>query len=204
MAEERPILKTAKWQNYESVWEHSKASGNDLLLLLVLIKFRQSKTFATKETIALKMRCNVDTVDRCLKRLKRLGELDWDKGSAKSQRANSYRILLPGLDLDTPANSPAVSSSIPPQTRAEYPRNITPPNISKQNLNIYIENMIFGDEKWVELSTEIAKQLGLSVLQVRESLDRFKASPVFTAAKSEREKCWRWFNWLLAEKNEGR
>lgn len=195
------ILKTAKWQEYEYVWEHSKASGNDLLLLLTLVKFRQSKTFATKETIASKMRCNVDTVDRSLKRLKVLGELDWDKGSAKSQKANNYRILLPGLDLDTPAVSTAVStansSSIPPQTHGKYPRNITPPNISKYKLNIYIENMIFESDVWGKVTEEIAVDLGLSAVEVSRMLKAYKAHLSFREAKTEFEKCKRWFDWLL-------
>ena len=196
-------MRNAKWQDYEAVWEHSKASGNDLLLLLTLIKFRQSKTFATKETIAGKMRCNVDTVDRCLRRLQRLGELEWDKGSARSHKANSYRILLPGLDVDTPLVSTAVltanSSRIPPYSHPKYPRNITPPNISKQNLNIYIENMMFDDEAWRELTRVIAEQKGFTVLQVAEVLARFKGSQGYLQAKNDREKCWRWFNWLLKE-----
>ena len=197
-------MKSAKWQDYEAVWEHSKASGNDLLLLLTLVKFRQSKTYVTKETIAWKMRCNVDTVDRCLKRLQRLGELEWDKGSAKSRKANSYRILLPGLDLNTPLVSTAIStansSEIPPYSQGKYPRNITPPNISKQNLNIYIENMSFKDEKWSELTEVVGLQIGLEAWQVKESLQRYLDHVTYRTASSEREKCFRWFSWLLNEK----
>ena len=205
MADERLLFKTAKWQDYESVWEHSHASGNDLLLLLVLVKFRQSKTFVTKETIALKMRCNVDTVDRCLKRLKNLGELEWDKGSAKSQRANSYRILLPGLDLDTPANSPRNSSAIPLETHSEYPRNITPPNIKKQNLNIYIDfdfDLDLGsDFRKAMLQRKI--ELGLTVDQVTDCLARFQKHPCFTATKDRRVQADRFLNVWLPNEVEG-
>ena len=124
-----------KWQEYECVWGNSRASGNDLLLLLVLVKFRQDGgMWATKEKLALLMRCNVDTVDRCLKRLKALGELDWDKGSNHSRKANFYRIYLPGLDENTPLNSPRNSQEIPPETHGEYPRNITPLNIKEIEL----------------------------------------------------------------------
>ena len=194
------ILKTAKWQEYESVWEHSKASGNDLLLLLTLVKFRQSKTFVTKETLAAKMRCSVDTVDRSLKRLKMLGELEWDKGSAKAQKANNYRILLPGLDADFTAISTAVStansSSIPPQTHGEYPRNITPPNISKQKLNIYIENMMFESDEFRVLTQQVAEGLGLSAIEVHGMFDAFISHPSFRLAVSDFDKCKRWFDWL--------
>ena len=77
-----------KFEDYEAVWQNSAASGNDLLILLALVKFRQPKgMYATRETLAELLKCNVDTVDRSLKRLKELGELEWVKGSDKSKRA---------------------------------------------------------------------------------------------------------------------
>jgi len=45
--------KRYKYEDYEVIWKHSKASGNDLLLLLSLVKYRQpAGMYATKETIA--------------------------------------------------------------------------------------------------------------------------------------------------------
>ena len=136
-----------KFEDYEVVWQHSQASGNDLLLLLALVKFRQVKgMYVTKETLAEVMNCNVDTVDRSLKRLKVLGELSWDKGSKVSKRANSYQILLPGLDDDTPANSPRnsplISHEIPPQTQVLYPRKLTPPNSNETERNSREQNSL--------------------------------------------------------------
>jgi len=60
-----------KFEDYEAVWQNSQASGNDLLILLALVKFRQPKgMYATRETLAELLKCNVDTVDRSLRRLK--------------------------------------------------------------------------------------------------------------------------------------
>jgi hypothetical protein len=170
----------AKWKDYEAVWGNSQASGNDLLLLLTLVKFRQDEgMYATKETLAQFMRCNVDTVDRCLKRLKALGELDWDRGSSHSRKANLYRIYLPGLDENTPLNSPRNSQEIPPETHGEHPRNITPLNIkeieNKEALMVFDSNpdSPFGKHVWL-------KRPDLSKLQVWEWLQAF-----------ERDKAWR-------------
>lgn len=155
------MSKRYKFQDYEAVWQHSQATGNDLLLLLALVKFRQVKgMYATKETLAEVMNCNVDTVDRSLKRLKALGELSWDKGSKVSRRANSYQINLPGLDADTPANSPRISplisQEIPPQTHDLYPRNITPPNSneternSREQISLFSECLSVDVRVWAE------------------------------------------------------
>lgn len=111
-----------KFEDYEAVWQNSQASGNDLLILLALVKFRQPKgMYATRETLAELLKCNVDTVDRSLKRLKELGELDWVKGSDRSKRANRYAILLDGLDKNTPQTRPEFH----PETHRKYPPNFT-------------------------------------------------------------------------------
>ena len=136
--------KRYKFEDYEVIWKHSQATGNDLLLLLALVKYRQpAGMYATKETLAGLMRCNVDTVDRSLKRLKALGELIWDKGSSHSKRANRYFILLPGLDLDpnntpriSPRISPRNSQEIPLEFQEEYPLNITPLNIKETEMKV--------------------------------------------------------------------
>ena len=202
------MSKRYKYEDYEAVWQHSKASGNDLLLLLALVKFRQpSGMYVTKETLAVTLNCNVDTVDRSLKRLKVLGELVWDKGSDFSKRANKYQILLPGLDLNTPANSPLVStansSGIPPQTQGEYPRNITPLNrILNRNENIYIDlefDLDLGSD-FRKVLVERKSELGLSVDQVNDCLSRFQKHPNFTATKDRRVQAERFLNiWLPNE-----
>lgn len=192
-----------KFEDYEVVWFHSQAQGNDLLLLLALVKFRQPKgMYATKETLASVMNCNVDTVDRSLKRLKALGELDWDKGSSVSKRANRYRILLPGLDGVTPAvstaDSTADSSFIPPQTRPEYPRNITPLN-SKETEMKYIEGIEFDftpNSDCFRLSIE--SRPDLSVQQILDARSRFVQHPSYLLAKSD-QVVSRWLAWLVRE-----
>jgi len=202
------MSKRYKYEDYEAVWQHSKASGNDLLLLLALVKFRQpSGMYVTKETLAATLNCNVDTVDRSLKRLKILGELVWDKGSDFSKRANKYQILLPGLDLNTPANSPLVSTAnsslIPPQNHEEYPRNITPLNrILNRNENIYIDlefDLDLGSD-FRKVLVERKSELGLSVDQVNDCLVRFQKHPNFTATKDKRVQADRFLNiWLVNE-----
>jgi hypothetical protein len=113
------VAKELKWQQYQAIWDGSKASGNDLLLLLALASFRSKEglMYAKKETLAEVMNSSLDTVERSLKRLKALGELDWVKGSNLTNRANRYFILLPGLDLsaDCTADCTAVCTHLPPQ-----------------------------------------------------------------------------------------
>lgn len=192
-----------KFEDYEVVWFHSQAQGNDLLLLLALVKFRQAKgMYATKETLAATMNCNVDTVDRSLKRLKDLGELEWDKGSSVSKRANRYRILLPGLDLHTPADSTADStadsSAIPPQTAVLYPRKLTPLNRNETEMK-YIEEIDFDftpNSDCFRLS--IASRDDLSVQQILDAKERFVKHPVYVLASKDQVMA-RWLSWLMNE-----
>ena len=165
----------SKWQDYESVWQNSEATGNDLLLLLALVKFRTKGVMhPTKETLAVLMNCNVDTVERSLKRLKRLGEVTWVRGSNRSKKANSYLILLPGLDKDTPADSPANSPKIPPQTHGKYPRNITPLNIKEIVVKGKLEfSSVPGSPFW----NVVAKaRPDLSFVERKEYLESFAVS----------------------------
>jgi hypothetical protein len=172
-----------KFEDYEAVWQGSQASGNDLLLLLALVKFRQPKgMYATKETLAELMNCNVDTVDRSLKRLKQLGELDWVKGSDRAKRANRYAILLPGLDKNTPANSPRnsplISQEIPPQTHEEYPRKFTPLNSIETEGNSIREKVVFDSAFASPFMMRACDRVAgvLSPLQVSDLLVSYSAS----------------------------
>jgi len=184
-----------KWQEYECVWGNSRASGNDLLLLLVLVKFRQDGgMWATKEKLALLMRCNVDTVDRCLKRLKALGELDWDKGSNHSKKANFYRIYLPGLDGNTPLISPRNSSEIPPETHGKYPRNITPLNIKeierKEMLSVFDKSEDGSLMVWLSKNYSIPDRL------LAEQLSLFADSWICRREQSEESRLAQWWIWF--------
>lgn len=193
--------KNYKFQDYEAVWQNSQASGNDLLLLLALVKFRQSKgMFATRETLALMLRCNVDTVDRSLKRLKALGELVWDKGSSYSRRANRYQILLPGLDLgnNNPLISPRNSQEIPLETHDKSPLNITPLNSNETVVKRDHEVLKFDSSRFGELHLASIDVSGLSPLRVEELLVNFSDSWECRKAYSEKVRLERW--WLFLAK----
>jgi hypothetical protein len=206
--------KRYKYEDYEVIWRASQATGNDLLLLLALVKYRQpAGMYATKETIAGLMRCNADTVDRCLKRLKTLGELTWDRGSEMSKRANRYYILLPGLDLDpnnTPANSPRISPrnsrEIPPQFQDEYPRNITPLNIKETEMKVKPEIIVFDASRFGQLHLRSCDVSFLSPLQVLELLQAFSSSYECKSAYTEKVKLDRWWAYLdkAASQSEGK
>lgn len=141
-----------KFQDYEAIWSHSQASGNDLLLLLALVKFRTPRgMWATKETLSQLMNCNVDTVERSIKRLRDLGELSWQSGSAFGKRANVYKINLLGLDHD-PANCTRNCTrdcgSNTPQTHAVNPRNITPLNSKETEMKLSEKSEVFESSFW--------------------------------------------------------
>jgi hypothetical protein len=191
------MSKRFKYEDYEVIWKSSQASGNDLLLLLALVKFRQPKgMYATKETLATLMRCNVDTVDRCLKRLKDLGELTWTKGSSHSKRANRYFILLQGLDLNHPRNSPLVSSEIPPDSHGEYPPNITPLNRNETEMKIKQEIVVFDATRFGVLHMRSCDVSGLSPLQVEGLLQKFSVSFESSSAYTEKVRLDRWWAFL--------
>lgn len=172
-----------KFEDYEAVWQNSEASGNDLLLLLALVKFRQPKgMYATRETLAELLKCNVDTVDRSLKRLKLSGELEWDKGSSVSKRANRYYINLPGLDANTPLFSPRISprnsQEIPPETHGKYPPNITPLNSNETEGNSIKQKVVFDATFAGVFMMQCCDRVAgvLSPLQVRDLLESFASS----------------------------
>lgn len=186
-----------KYEEYEIIWKFSKSSGNDLLLLLALVKFRQPKgMFATKETLANLMRCNTDTVDRSLKRLKALGELTWDKGSNHSRRANRYAILLPGLDLNTPLNAPLNSSEIPPYSHEEYPPSFTPLNSNETEIKLKESVSVFDVTRFGVLHLVSIEVSGLSPLKVEELLNSFASSFSCKSAYTEKIRLERWWIYL--------
>jgi hypothetical protein len=198
------VNKRFKYEDYEVIWKHSQATGNDLLLLLALVKYRQpAGMYATKETLAGLMRCNVDTVDRCLKRLRASGELTWDKGSDMSRRANRYFILLQGLDLDpnntpliSPRNTPRNSSEIPPDSQEEYPRNITPLNSNETEMKIKREITVFDETKFGQVHRVSCEVSSLPPLLVLELLQAFASSYECSSAYTEKVRLDRWWAYL--------
>jgi hypothetical protein len=190
-----------KFEDYEAVWQNSAATGNDLLILLALVKFRQPKgMYATRETLAELLKCNVDTVDRSLRRLKKLGELDWVKGSDKSKRANRYAILLPGLDKNTPLISPRNSHEIPPETHEKYPLNITPLNSNETEGNSIKQKVVF-DSTFASpfMMKSLDRVAGvLSPLQVSDLLNSFANSYDCQSAYTDEIRVARW--WACLDK----
>jgi Helix-turn-helix domain len=198
------VNKRFKYEDYEVIWKSSQAQGNDLLLLLALVKFRQpAGMYATKETLATLMRCNVDTVDRTLKRLKALGELIWDKGSSHSKRANRYFILLPGLDLDpnntpliSPRNSPRNSRETPPDSQGENPPKLTPLNSNETEIKVKQEITVFDARRFGDLHLVSIEVSGLSPLKVLELLEAFARSYESSSAYTEKVRLDRWWQYL--------
>jgi hypothetical protein len=169
--------------------------------------------YATKETLAGLMRCNVDTVDRSLKRLKALGELIWDKGSSHSKRANRYFILLPGLDLDpnntpriSPRISPRNSQEIPLEFQEEYPLNITPLNIKETEIKVKPEITVFDASKFGKLHLRSCDVSLLPPLLVLELLQAFSSSYECSSAYTEKVRLDRWWAYLdkAASQTEGK
>jgi len=208
------LNKRFKFEDYEVIWKYSKAQGNDLLLLLALVKFRQpAGMYATKETLANLLRCNVDTVDRSLKRLKALGELSWDKGSSYSKRANRYFILLKGLDYDpnnipliSPRNSPRNSQEIPPESHGEYPRKFTPLNSNETELNIKEEIVVFDATMFGKLHLRSCDVSVLPPLKVYDLLQMFASSYESSSAYTDKVRLDRWWAYLskfAASQSEG-
>jgi len=194
-----------KFEDYEAVWQNSQASGNDLLILLALVKFRQPKgMYATRETLAELLKCNVDTVDRSLKRLKELGELDWVKGSDRSKRANRYAILLDGLDKNTPRNSPRISprnsQEIPPEFHEKYPVNITPLNSNETEGNSIKQKDVFDSTRFSPFMMRSCDRVAgvLSPLQVSDLLISFANSYDCQSAYTDEIRVARWWKCLDA------
>jgi hypothetical protein len=93
------------------VWEHSQASGTELLLLLAIADHAddQGRAFPSIERLAHKTRTSRTTVKRLLKRLEALGELTVARGQGRN-RTSIYRIHLKGSILTPfPEKGPSVT-----------------------------------------------------------------------------------------------
>lgn len=190
------MAKRYKYQDYEVIWKRSQATGSDRLLLLALVKFRQPLRgmSVTKATLAKTMNCSLDTVDRCLKRLKDLGELVWDTGSSASNRANRYYILLEGLDFVTADCTPDT-----PQIAETTPRRLHPLNSNEtevKDIGQVSFDFTYGSQCF---KLSLGWRPDLSVLQIIDARDRFVAHKSFLLA-SEGQVMSRWHAWLLNEK----
>lgn len=78
------------------VWEHSKADGASLLVLLAIADMASDdggNSWPSVATLATKARCSERTVQRCLRTLVEAGEMavQWNAGRKGS---NLYRVLM--------------------------------------------------------------------------------------------------------------
>ena len=95
------------------VLEHSKATGNDRLVLLAIANHASkegTEAWPSVPLIAREARVSQRTVTRALKRLAALGELEVMRGQGMSQgqyRPNLY--AMPGVTLCPPSNDSGVT-----------------------------------------------------------------------------------------------
>ena len=80
------------------VFHHSKATGNDLLVLVAIANYiSDDGAWPKVETIAKYARTSTRQVHRSLASLRELGEIDWVTGGGQGQgvyRPNLYQLLL--------------------------------------------------------------------------------------------------------------
>lgn len=80
------------------VFHHSKATGNDLLVLVAIANYiSDDGAWPKVETIAKYARTSTRQVHRSLNSLRELGEIDWVTGGGQGQgvyRPNLYQLLL--------------------------------------------------------------------------------------------------------------
>lgn len=80
------------------VFHHSKATGNDLLVLVAIANYiSDDGAWPKVDTIAKYARTSTRQVHRSLNSLRELGEIDWVTGGGQGQgvyRPNLYRLLL--------------------------------------------------------------------------------------------------------------
>ena len=125
------------------VWENSKASGNDLLVLLAIADEANDEgknAFPSVRRIARKARCHTETVSECTKRLEALGELVVERPEKQGRgRYNRYTLIMAKRGVDSDPSDSAetrVSStgSVLLGQRGSDPRQSDPQSAPKQTL----------------------------------------------------------------------
>jgi DNA-binding transcriptional MocR family regulator len=100
-----------------AVWENSRATGNAFVVLLKIADNCDDdgrNAWPSVATLARYCRCSESTVQRALRELEALGELEIAQqmgGPRAGSRyaPNRYRVLVEGCQIDTPQLSPGVS-----------------------------------------------------------------------------------------------
>jgi DNA-binding transcriptional MocR family regulator len=103
------------------VWEYSRATGSAFVVLLKIADNCDDdgcNAWPSVTTLARYCRCSESTVQRALRELEALGELEVAQqmgGPRAGSRyaTNLYRVLLEGCQIDTPELSPGVSNPSP-------------------------------------------------------------------------------------------
>ena len=78
------------------VWEHSQATGGQLLVLLAIADFADDhgKAWPSVSTLAKKARITKRHTQKVIKQLKDMGELVVDQGASGRWGTNLYKITL--------------------------------------------------------------------------------------------------------------
>lgn len=129
-----------------NVWEHSKATSNELLILLAIADFadKEGKAFPSLKVLAEKSRISVREARYCLRHLVEMGELKVTAQNREngSQCANAYLIVLPPAQyapspLHTLAPPPARTCTTPLQVPAPlYEPSSEPSKEPSKNRNV--------------------------------------------------------------------
>lgn len=99
------------------VWDNAKVGGNELLVLLAMADFANDEGFAYPRvsTLAAKTRVSERTVQRVLKQLTDLDELDYEQGGGRG-RPNGYVVLMgrPGYAVKMGDNLSPIPERVTP------------------------------------------------------------------------------------------
>jgi MarR-like DNA-binding transcriptional regulator SgrR of sgrS sRNA len=117
------------------VWDNSKASKTDKLVLLAIARRYTLGKGAWPSQQHLAKVCNVNqrSIRSSIARLEALGELSWKTGSAKSGKANLY--FLPKLESAKTSAIKEKTSAESAKTSAENGKNFLPLNNQLNKLN---------------------------------------------------------------------
>ncbi len=113
------------------VWDHSKASGTDMVVLQFIANCANEEgdnAYPSIATLAIKARVKVRAVQRSISYLVSIGELEVDEGAGRNG-TNMYRIPM-RVQNDTPVenDTPPVSNSTPPPLSKTTPKPLLEPS----------------------------------------------------------------------------
>lgn len=111
------------------VWESSRSSGIDRLVLLAIADAASgddgTNAYPSVATLARKAAVSTRTVQRAIRALCELGELEMDQGAGR-KGANMYRVVMRQVDTP-PAQMTPVTVTPPLSTSTRTPVTLSPP-----------------------------------------------------------------------------